>query len=170
MGYDRGNSFPFDFEPNEIPFGSKSKGKLLPWSYPIHCSVVIKKQLIHCLNMCRYFRKQLLDVSHCRLSFHLFYFHGWKWCIYICKYIFYIFGKYEYNLNFFFILQQYIYISKLVAFITNHLFFKQKTHSRGNLVWNLLYNFHEHRLIILGRSMYLMFFFGFIHIYGWISS
>ena len=27
MGYDRGDSFPFDFEPNEIPFGSKSKGK-----------------------------------------------------------------------------------------------------------------------------------------------
>ena len=25
MGYDRGDSFPFDFEPNGIPFGSKSK-------------------------------------------------------------------------------------------------------------------------------------------------
>ena len=25
MGYDRGDSFPFDFEPNRIPFGSKSK-------------------------------------------------------------------------------------------------------------------------------------------------
>ena len=24
MGYDRGDSFPFDFEPNGIPFGSKS--------------------------------------------------------------------------------------------------------------------------------------------------
>ena len=35
MGYDRGESFPFDFEPNEIPFGSKSKGKLSP--YPIQC-------------------------------------------------------------------------------------------------------------------------------------
>ena len=22
MGYDRGDSFPFDFEPNEIPFGT----------------------------------------------------------------------------------------------------------------------------------------------------
>ena len=32
MGYDRGDSFPFDFEPNGNPFGSKSKGKL---SYPI---------------------------------------------------------------------------------------------------------------------------------------
>ena len=25
MGYDRGDNFPLDFEPNEIPFGSKSK-------------------------------------------------------------------------------------------------------------------------------------------------
>ena len=37
MGYDRGASFCFDFEPNEIPFGSKSKGKLSPRSYPIQC-------------------------------------------------------------------------------------------------------------------------------------
>ena len=35
MGYDRGDSFPFDFEPNGNPFGSKSKGKLSPRSYPI---------------------------------------------------------------------------------------------------------------------------------------
>ena len=35
MGYDRGDSFPFDFEPNGIPFDSKSKGKLSPRSYPI---------------------------------------------------------------------------------------------------------------------------------------
>jgi len=26
MGHDRGESLPFDFEPNGIPFGSKSKG------------------------------------------------------------------------------------------------------------------------------------------------
>ena len=32
MGYD---SFPFDFEPNGIPFGSKLNGKLSPRSYPI---------------------------------------------------------------------------------------------------------------------------------------
>ena len=37
MGYDRGESFPFDFESNRIPFGSKSKGKLSPRSYPIQC-------------------------------------------------------------------------------------------------------------------------------------
>ena len=35
MGYDRGDSFPFDFEPNGIPFGSKPKTKLSPRSYPI---------------------------------------------------------------------------------------------------------------------------------------
>ena len=35
MGYDRGDSFPFDFESNGIPFGSKSIGKLSPRSYPI---------------------------------------------------------------------------------------------------------------------------------------
>ena len=37
MGYDRGDSFPLDFEPNGIPFGSKSKGKLSPRSYRIQC-------------------------------------------------------------------------------------------------------------------------------------
>ena len=37
MGYDRDDNFPFDFKPNGIPFGSKSKGKLSPRSYPIQC-------------------------------------------------------------------------------------------------------------------------------------
>ena len=37
MGYDRGGSFPLDFKPNRIPFGSKSKGKLPRRSYPIQC-------------------------------------------------------------------------------------------------------------------------------------
>jgi len=37
IGYDRGDNFPFKFEPNEIPFDSKSKGKLSPLSYPIQC-------------------------------------------------------------------------------------------------------------------------------------
>ena len=37
MGYDRGDSSAYDFEPNGIPFGSKSKGKLSPRSYPIQC-------------------------------------------------------------------------------------------------------------------------------------
>ena len=35
MGYDRGDSFLFDFEPNGIAFGSKLKGKRSPRSYPI---------------------------------------------------------------------------------------------------------------------------------------
>ena len=35
MGYDRGDSFPFDFEPNEIPFSSKSKGQLSTQKYSI---------------------------------------------------------------------------------------------------------------------------------------
>ena len=35
MGYDRGDSFPIDVEPNGVPFGLKSKGKLSPRSYPL---------------------------------------------------------------------------------------------------------------------------------------
>ena len=35
MGYDRDDSFSFNFEPNGILFGSKSKGRLSPRSYPI---------------------------------------------------------------------------------------------------------------------------------------
>ena len=34
MRYDRCDGFPFDFEPNGIPFRSKSKRKLSPRSYP----------------------------------------------------------------------------------------------------------------------------------------
>ena len=37
MGYDRGDSFPFGFEPNGVPFGLKSKEKPSPRSYPILC-------------------------------------------------------------------------------------------------------------------------------------
>ena len=37
MRYDRGDSFPFNSEPNGNPFGSKSKGKLSPRSYLIRC-------------------------------------------------------------------------------------------------------------------------------------
>ena len=35
--HNRGDSFPYDFEPIGILFGSKSKGKLSPRSYPIQC-------------------------------------------------------------------------------------------------------------------------------------
>ena len=46
MGYDRGDSFPLDFEPNAIPFGSKYKGKLSPRSYPIQCERNLKYSFI----------------------------------------------------------------------------------------------------------------------------
>ena len=50
MGYDRGDSFPVDFEPNGIPFGfpfgSKSKGKLSPRSYPIQFERKLKYSFI----------------------------------------------------------------------------------------------------------------------------
>ena len=35
MEHDRDDSFPYDFEPNEIQFGSKSKEKQSLRSYPI---------------------------------------------------------------------------------------------------------------------------------------
>ena len=35
MGYNRGDSFPFDCEPNGVLFDSKSKEKLSPQLYPI---------------------------------------------------------------------------------------------------------------------------------------
>ena len=35
MGYDRGDRFPFDFETNGIPFGSKTNGQKSPRSYSI---------------------------------------------------------------------------------------------------------------------------------------
>ena len=42
MGYDHDDNFPFNFEPNGIPFGSISKGKLSPGSYPIQWERKIK--------------------------------------------------------------------------------------------------------------------------------
>ena len=50
MGYDRGDNFPFDFEPNGILFGSESKGILSPRSYPIQCE--------------RKFKYSFLSVAH----------------------------------------------------------------------------------------------------------
>ena len=43
MGSDRGDSFLLNFEPNGLQFGSKSKGKLSPRSYPIRCERKWKK-------------------------------------------------------------------------------------------------------------------------------
>ena len=44
MGYDRGDSFPLDVEPNGIPYGSKSKGKFSPRSYPIQYERKLEKK------------------------------------------------------------------------------------------------------------------------------
>ena len=41
MGYDRGDSFHFDFEPNGIRFGSKSIGKLSPRSNSVQFGGII---------------------------------------------------------------------------------------------------------------------------------
>ena len=46
MGYDLSNSLPLDFEPNGIPFDSKSKGKLPPRSYPIQCERKFKHSFL----------------------------------------------------------------------------------------------------------------------------
>ena len=46
MGYDRGDSFPFDFKPNGIPIGSKSKVKLSLRSYPIQCERKLKYSFV----------------------------------------------------------------------------------------------------------------------------
>ena len=54
MGYDRGDSFPFDFEPNRIPFGSKSKGKLSPWLYPIQCEMNLKYRFLSVVGTSQY--------------------------------------------------------------------------------------------------------------------
>ena len=53
MGYDRGDSFPFDFDPNGIPFGAKSKGKLSPRSYLIQYE---RKWIYSFLSVYRYHR------------------------------------------------------------------------------------------------------------------
>ena len=61
MGYDGGASFPLDFEPNGIPFGSKSKGKLAPRSYPIQCE---RKWHACFLSVCREARaSQTVDAT-----------------------------------------------------------------------------------------------------------
>ena len=47
MGYDRGDSLPFNIEPNGIPFGSKSKGKLSPRLYPTQCEMKWKYSFLN---------------------------------------------------------------------------------------------------------------------------
>ena len=58
MGYDRGDSIPFDFKPNENPFGSKSKGILSPRSFiPFN----LKGNRIRFVSVCK--KKILFELS-----------------------------------------------------------------------------------------------------------
>ena len=47
MEYDRGDSFPFDFKPNETTFGSRLKGKLSPRSYSMQFERKLKSIFVH---------------------------------------------------------------------------------------------------------------------------
>ena len=64
MGYDRDDSFPFDFEPNGIPFGSKSKGRLSPRSYPIQYERKMKYSFISLLTRVNVTEVRVLNISH----------------------------------------------------------------------------------------------------------
>ena len=65
MGYDRGDSFPFDFEPDGIPFSSKSKGKLSPQPYPIQCERKWKYSFLS-IALSNKVRQRAYYASHCR--------------------------------------------------------------------------------------------------------
>ena len=73
MGYDRGDSFPFDFEPNEIQFGLKLKGKLSPRSSPIQFERKRKYSFLSVSETClwcywktrRLFAKVFSIAEHC---------------------------------------------------------------------------------------------------------
>ena len=68
MGYDHGDSFPFDFEPNRIPFGSNRKEIChhdhIPFNVKEIGSKVFSVQLscIH-LGVCRWKNNRLVDVG-----------------------------------------------------------------------------------------------------------
>ena len=55
MGYDRGESFPFNFQPDGNPFGSKSKGKQSLRSYPIQYVRNRKYSFLSVCKMTRHF-------------------------------------------------------------------------------------------------------------------
>ena len=52
MGHDRGDGVSFDFQPNGIPFGSKSKGKLSPRPYPIQFEKKWKHNFLNATQNC----------------------------------------------------------------------------------------------------------------------
>ena len=46
MKYDRGDSFPFDYEPNGVPLVSQSKGKLSPRSHSLQSERNLKSKYL----------------------------------------------------------------------------------------------------------------------------
>ena len=71
MGYDRGDSFPYDFEPNGIPFDSKSKGNLSPRPYPIQCERKWKHSfLIINITIATRFQNNSQCARHFQLKMH----------------------------------------------------------------------------------------------------
>ena len=59
MGYDRDDSFLFDFETNGISFGSKSEGKLLPFcAHEFHS--ISKEMEIFC---CEFINSLIIKIN-----------------------------------------------------------------------------------------------------------
>ena len=56
MGYDRGDSFSFDFEPNRNPFGSKTKGNCqhdhIPFNLKGNGNIVFSVNCTKCVPAC----------------------------------------------------------------------------------------------------------------------
>ena len=73
MGYDRGDSFPSDFEPNGIQFGSKSKGKLSPRSYPIQCERKLKHCFLSAMSKSSVESFDIIRPRYLKLSTHIMY-------------------------------------------------------------------------------------------------
>ena len=72
MGYDRDDSFPFDFESNGIPFGSKSKGKPSPRLYPIQCGRKWKCSFLSANDRCRIQQKHIMRVGICYIYIYIY--------------------------------------------------------------------------------------------------
>ena len=62
MGYDRGDGFLLDFEPNGNPFGLKSVGKLSLRSYPIQFERKLKYSFLSVAEMYRSFQFKPSDI------------------------------------------------------------------------------------------------------------
>ena len=76
MGSDRGDSFSFDFELNENPFSSKSKGKLSPRSCPIQCERKWKHSFLSVNAIFKQSNFSLIDAGlHDNYTLRKLYFH-----------------------------------------------------------------------------------------------